>query len=180
MSFLPLVIKSEFLDYVKLGLNVGRTPDIDTHIRDMQTTEFEPIVSDEFYDDITGDLSSRPELQSFLDECVKPYIIFGAYGKFLLWHGRNISQFGLRSNNEDTSDPVEDKVRGELLADIRKKTNIFFAKMKKELCKVNYTFDSIVYEFTDECFSSKSKPFIGIKQVGRNRNEYYRRGYHGY
>lgn len=35
MSYNPLIIKSEFLEFVKLGANVTKTSDIDTYIKDM-------------------------------------------------------------------------------------------------------------------------------------------------
>ena len=95
-AYKPLVIKSEFRTFCKLGANVGKDSELDSFIKDMQELEFRAIVDEPFYQDLIGDLTSRPELQSFLDTYIKPYLILGAYSKFLLWHGNNISQFGIR------------------------------------------------------------------------------------
>jgi hypothetical protein len=86
----------------------------------------------------------------------------------MLWHGRNINQFGLRQNNEQESEPISDRARGELLADIRSSANVCLAKMNKELSKVNYKFDNITYHF-NSCETSNRRPKIGMFQVGRNR-----------
>jgi len=166
MSYSPLIIKSEFLEFVKLGANVTKNSDIDTYIKDMQEIEFKPVVPTAFYTAITGTPGS--ELTTFLNDYVKPYLICGSYEKFLLWHGRNVAQFGLRENQEDTSTPISDKARGELIADVRRKTNVYLASMNDRLNDVSYTFDSVVYDF-NTCNTSKSKPKIGMRQVGASK-----------
>ena len=170
MSYSPLIIKSEFLDFVKLGANVTKNSDIDTYIKDMQEIEFKPVVPTAFYTAITGTPGS--ELTIFLNDYVKPYLICGAYEKFLLWHGRNVAQFGLRENQEDTSTPISDKARAELIADVRRKTNVYLASMNDRLNDVSYTFDGVAYDF-NTCNTSKSKPKIGMRQVGRNKLNMY-------
>jgi len=172
MSYRPLIIKSEFESYVKIGANVSKSGAIETAIKDMQEFEFKPIVPLAFYTAITGTLTASSELQIFLDDYVKPYIILGSYDKFLLWHGRNISQFGLRENSEDTSTPISDKARAEMMADIRHKANVCLMAMNKRLSDLSYTFDGTVYNFTS-CDVSKAKPSIGFKQVGRDLSNRY-------
>ena len=169
MSYRPLIIKSEFESYVKIGANVSKNGAVETAIKDMQEFEFKPTVPLAFYTAITGTLTSTSELQIFLDTYVKPYLILGSYEKFLLWHGRNISQFGLRENNEDTSNAISDKARAEMMADIRRKTNITLLAMNKHLSDVSYTLDGVVYDF-NTCEVAKGKPKFGFKQVGKNRN----------
>ena len=169
-TYKPLVIKSEFRAFVKLGANVGKDAEIDSHIRDMQELEFRSTMDEPFYIDLIGDLSNRPELQDFLDNYIKPYLICGAYEKFLLWHGNNISQFGIRNNTEDTSTEVTDKVKGELLADVRRRTNSYLAIMNRELFLNNYKFDNIQYTFYDDAYKSRSKRNIGMFQVGKLKN----------
>lgn len=170
MSYSPLIIKSEFLEFVKLGANVTKTSDIETYIKDMQEIEFKPVVPIAFYTAITGTPGS--ELTTFLNDYVKPYLICGSYEKFLLWHGRNVAQFGLRENQEDTSTPISDKARAELIADVRRKTNVYLASMNDRLNDVSYTFDGVAYDF-NTCNTSKSKPKIGMRQVGRNKLNMY-------
>ena len=171
-TYKPLIIKSEFNKYVKLGANVSKDDTLDIYIKDMQELEFRPTMDDSFYNDLIGDLTSRPELKLFLDDYIKPYLICGAYEKFLLWHGANISQFGLRQNNEDTSDEISDKRRGELLADIRRKTNTYQSIMNRELKVSNYTFDGTIYTFFDDIYKTKSKRNLGIMQVGAKKRNY--------
>jgi hypothetical protein len=167
MSYRPLIIKSEFRTFCKLGANVGKDSELDSFIQDMQELEFRSTMDEPFYIDVTGDLSNKPQLQSFLDTYIKPYLICGAYEKFLLWHGNNVSQFGIRNNIEDTSQQVSDKTKGELLADIKRKTNAYLSIMTRELYRSNYTFDGIVYTFFDDPYKTRSKRHIGIKQVGK-------------
>ena len=170
MSYRPLIIKSEFTEFVKLGANVTKNSDIDTYIKDMQEIEYKPIVPLAFYNAITG--TPGTELTAFLNDYVKAYLICGAYEKFLLWHGRNVAQFGLRENQEDTSTPISDKARAELIADVRRKTNVYLASMNDRLNDLLYTFDGVVYDFTS-CEVSKSKPKIGMRQVGKNSTNKY-------
>jgi len=167
MSYRPLIIKSEFRTFCKLGANVGKDSELDSFIQDMQELEFRSTMDEPFYIDVTGDLTNRPELQLFLDTYIKPYLICGAYEKFLLWHGNNVSQFGIRNNIEDTSQQVSDKTKGELLADVKRKTNAYLSIMTRELYRSNYTFDGIVYTFFDDPYKTRSKRHIGIKQVGK-------------
>lgn len=169
-TYKPLVIKSEFRTFCKLGANVGKDSELDSYIRDMQELEFRPTMDEPFYTDLIGDLTSRPELQSFLDLYIKPYLICGAYEKFLLWHGNNISQFGIRNNTEDTSQQVSDKTRGELIADVKRKTNSYLSIMNRELYLANYTFDGTVYTFYDDAYKTKGKRNLGMFQVGKKRN----------
>jgi len=164
-AYKPLVIKSEFRTFCKLGANVGKDSELDSFIKDMQELEFRAIVDEPFYQDLIGDLTSRPKLQSFLDTYIKPYLILGAYSKFLLWHGNNISQFGIRNNNEDTSTEVSDKRKGELIADVEHRTNKYLAIMNRELFLANYTFDGTVYTF-----KTRGKRNLGMFQVGRKKN----------
>lgn len=167
----PLIIKSEFRTFCKLGANVGKDSEIDSYIRDMQELEFLPTVDNTFYNDLMSDLTTRPELKDFLDNKIKPYLICGAYEKFLLWHGNNISQFGIRNNSEDTSQQVSDRTRGELIADVKRKTNAYLSIFNRELKQANYTFDGITYTFFDDSFKREgTKRNIGMFQVGCKKN----------
>lgn len=172
MAYRPLIIKSEFRTFCKLGANVGKDSEIDSYIRDMQELEFLPKMDNEFYNDITGTLTSRPELSTFLETYVKPYLICGAYEKFLLWHGNNISQYGIRNNQEDTSQQVSDKTRSELIADIKRKTNAYLSIMNREIMIADYTFDETVYTFFDDAYKKKGKRDLGMFQVGGKRKNY--------
>jgi hypothetical protein len=66
-------------------------------------------------------LSTKPQLTALFNEYIKPFLVLGSYYRFLLWHGANVSQYGIRQNNEDTSSEVSDKRRAELMGDVQSK-----------------------------------------------------------
>ena len=171
-AYKPLVIKSEFRTFCKLGANVGKDSELDSFIKDIQELEFRPTMDEPFYQDLIGDLSARPELQSFLDTYIKPYLITGAYSKFLLWHGNNVSQYGIRNNSEDTSNEVSDRRKSELIADVDHRNNQYLAIMNRELFIAEYTFDGVEYTFFDDPYKTKSKRKFTMFQVGKKKNNY--------
>lgn len=89
------------------------------------------------------------EIMSFWKEYIKPYFILSAYSRFLLWHGANITQFGTRQINEDTSVEISDKRRGELISDIKGKINIYLSNLNKYFNSVGGIFDGVTY--TKDC-----------------------------
>ena len=91
--------------------------------------------------------SSNPELMSFFEIYLKPFMVCMAHARFLLWQGNNVTQFGIRVNQEDTSQPITDKTRGELIASSEHKANVYMMKFKQALEDANYTFDSVVYSY---------------------------------
>ena len=91
MAYKPLIIKSDFKAYCPINNNV-KDSDLDIHIRDAQDIEFKSWVDDTFYTDLMDNLSSKPELTDLFNDYIKPFLVCGAYYKFLLWHGRNISK----------------------------------------------------------------------------------------
>lgn len=87
------------------------------------------------------------QLMTFWTDYVKPYFMCCAYYRFLLWHGTNITQFGARQNNEETSVEITDKKKGELMADISGKKDIFYARLSKKFNDMNQTFDGVTYSY---------------------------------
>lgn len=174
MAYLPLIQFSDFKAYVKIGANI-KEAELSVHIKDMQELEFNSWADSVFYTDITGlgVSTTRPELRTLLDEYVKPYLVCGAYYKFLLWHGRDITQMGVRVENSESSNDVGDKARAEMMADILRKQNAYLNVLKRKLSDDNYTYDGTVYTFYDEANKKEAKPNIGIKRVGGPKNLYY-------
>lgn len=86
-------------------------------------------------------------LMTFWTNYVKPFFMACAYYRFLLWHGANITQYGARQNNEDTSQELTDKRKGELLADISGKKDIFLARLTKAFNDASNTFDGVTYAY---------------------------------
>jgi hypothetical protein len=165
-TYKPIIITSEFRTFCRLGANVGKDDALNVYIRDMQELEFRASVDEAFYNDCISDLTSKPQLLTFVNDYVKPYLICGAYENFLLWHGNNVTQYGVRQMNEDTSVEVTDKMKGELLADAKRKTNAYLTILKRELFNADYTFDGVIYSFFNDPQKSELKRSIGIKQVG--------------
>lgn len=121
------------------------------------TTGDEPSISLSDWDDI--------ELASLFDDYVKPYLVCCAFSRYLLWTGRNISQFGIRTNSEDTSTEVSDKARAELIADINNKKAYYWSRFKKKIYDDDYTYDGVLYNFETDCDVSRPKRNFNIRAV---------------
>lgn len=158
-----LIDKEDFGAYVKFSDNI-RAADVDFHCKDAQNFDAYPIMplavvsGNNMVTDIETAVNespvTKPELVAFFNDYLKPFLVCKAYARFLLWAGRNITQFGLRVNNEETSTEVTDKSRAEMIADIEHKCNVYLARMTTNLYDTDYTYDGVVYEFGD----CKSKP----------------------
>jgi len=105
---------------------------------------------------------SEIQLLTFWTDFVKPYFEACAYYRFLLWHGANVTQYGSRQNNEDTSIEISDKRKGELLADIKGKQDILLARLTKRFSDVNGTLDGVQYEYDIDDTQEKNN-LTGIK-----------------
>lgn len=160
---MALIQKSEFKTYVDFSDNIP-SKKLDYNINDAQIFDLKPLVPADFYTDLFS-LSARPELTVLLDDYVKPYLICSAFSRYLLWTGRNISQFGIRTNNEDTSTEVSDKARAELIADINNKKSYYWSIFKKKIYDDNYTYDGTTYDFTNDCDVSRPKRNFNIRAV---------------
>jgi len=150
-----LIDKDDFGTYVKFSDNL-RAADVDFHCKDAQNFDAYPImpvavVSDnnivlDVENAINESPVTRPELLEWFTDYLKPFLVCKAYARLLLWQGRNVTQFGLRVNNEETSSELTDKNRAELIADIEHKCNVYLARLTDNLKDTDYTYDLIVYE----------------------------------
>lgn len=160
-----LIHKDDFGTYIKFSDNIPAR-DVDFHCKDAQNFDAYTIMplavvsGNNIVLDVENSVNvspvTRPELLEWFEDYLKPFLVCKAYARFLLWAGRNITQFGLRVNNEDTSTEVTDKNRAEMIADVEHKCNVYLARLTKALKDADYTYDSIVYSF-DNCDSSKPK-----------------------
>lgn len=140
-----------------VGNKVYSTENQKTYICIQSSTGNEPSVSGSYWTEI--------ELSVSFNSFIKPYLVCSAFSRYLLWAGRNVSQFGLRVNSEDSSAEISDKARGELIADIENKKKHYWAMFKKDLFDRNYKYDSITYNFTNDCDISSPKPKFNIRAV---------------
>lgn len=176
MAYYPIIQYTDFPQYVKIGINVDPA-ELGIHIKDMQELDFLSWTDDDFYNDVVAlpYPTNRPELSAFVEEFVKPYLVCGAYHKFLLWSGRDVTQMGVRLEIDQSSQDIGDKARGELMADVKGKMNSYLARLTKQLCKISYKLDNKTYTFYDDGDKVRPKPSIGIKRVGPKQKYYDRK-----
>jgi len=168
-----LIDKDDFGTYVKWSNNISAA-DVNFHCKDAQNFDAVPIMpiavvsGNNLITDIETAIGespvTRPQLLTFFEDFVKPYLVLCAYKRFLLWAGRNLTQYGLRVNNEDTSTDVTDKARAEMMADALHKANVYLARLTDSLKDADYTFDTIIYSFNN-CETTKPRAKTRIKAV---------------
>lgn len=166
-----LIDRDDFQQYVKFSANIPAR-DVDYQCKDAQEFDVMPllpvavITGNNMMTDIEVALFESPvtkqELVSLYNDFVKPLLVCKAYARYLLWAGRNVSQFGLRVNNEDTSIEVSDKARGELIADVEHKCNVYLSRLLKELNDKKFTFDTIKYTTGCEVVARPKTKIISI------------------
>jgi hypothetical protein len=110
---------------------------------------------------LTG--GGNTELKAFYNNYFKQVWSYFAYIRFFTWHGRNITQFGLVSINDDTTSQISDKARGELINNIEHDSQVYLTRMLNELELKNYTFDTINY--TKVSPIKKPRNRFGIRAV---------------
>lgn len=110
---------------------------------------------------------SLNELGTFYINYIKPFLVFKTFGRFLLWVGRNITQYGLREMNEETSNPVTDEGRSALIKDIKGKGSIWQNRVSNYLCNVHWTFDTVKYEIDTDVYKENPRKTFNIRAVGR-------------
>lgn len=154
------IVNSEIMDF---SPNI---PDaqINPCIEEAELMDFVPIVPAAFYTDIQEVPSPTDELYTFRLAYVKPLLVVFALKRFIPFHGRTITQFGIRQINEETSTEITGKERGELVNDMQSKINVYLIRFWNALKEADYTFDGVVYDFEDNC-NTKRNLRIRIKAV---------------
>lgn len=163
---MALFNKTDFIGIVPMSVNV---PDanVNLHCEDAQQLDTRPIMptrvngGQNLLDDIVNSTTStRPELHGFYTNYILKFMVCKAHSRFLLWQGNNITQFGVRSNIENTSEPVSDKTRSELIASSEHKANIYLAQLTSYLDSISYTLDDIKYGYQNCNSKPKAKTRI--------------------
>jgi hypothetical protein len=111
------------------------------------------VLFETYYAALASNTDSQPpssdwqanELMNFYAEYLLPFIAYSFYYRFIAYHGVKITQAGLKQLVDDTSINVSDKMRGEMLGDIKSKLNVWTGKISKKLNDVYYTFDGVQY-----------------------------------
>lgn len=151
-----LIDKTDFIGVVKFSANIPAV-DVNFHCLDAQNFDVYPVMPlvggtgsnllTDYADAILQSPVTRTELVDFFDDFLKPFMVCKAAARFMLWHGRNVTQYALTEPNQQESTPVTDKARAELIADIEHKANVYLARFNSEFVRLNYTFDSVVYSY---------------------------------
>lgn len=160
-----LINKTDFLNdgdgtkRVVISENVAED-ELNPHIRDSQRYDLQPIVPDAFYQALFASPVGA-EMTVFLNSFIVPLLVFLSYNKYLLWLGKNPTQYGLKYTKDDTSETVGRVERAELMNETEGKVAIELDRFYKELERVNYTFDGVTYDFS----CKKRKRFKRIRAV---------------
>jgi hypothetical protein len=109
------------------------------------------------------------ELMNFYYSFVKKWLAGATMQRYLPYMGLHITQWGLEQYNQDGFGQVTDKRRGEISNAVKNKTDVYFDKMIKELNRVNYTFDSVVYA-QQTCKETKTQLPFSIIGAGKYKN----------
>lgn len=104
----------------------------------------------------------QSELINFWATYVKPYLVYSCYNSFILWHGKHISQGGIRKHVDNTSFEINADELGYLLGSMKNKVQLKYVAMKNYLNQVDYTFSGVKYstnEFAKQTDQSSIKIF---------------------
>lgn len=105
------------------------------------------------------------QLGNFFYNFLRPYLVFISYKKFMIWIGANVTQYGLREINEDTSIPISDGRRAELISDIKTKSNIWLSRLKNEICLMKWIFDNKDYSPVNDNYVFNNKKTFKIRPI---------------
>lgn len=140
---------------------------IQPYIEKAQKQDLKPIVPDAFYTVITG--SPGAQLTLFLINYVKDFLVYAAFSRFLAYHGSIVAQNGIREYVDNTSQPISDIARAQLIKEAEKDMKIALSVMMKAASDASYTWDGVTYNFNENCNVEKISSF-GVRAVGVNTN----------
>lgn len=88
--------------------------------------------------------ASSVQLQAFLDEKVKRYLVLASYRRFISAHGMNVTQFGLTktADPQGTFNQAEAAERAVIIRQVDADANVALIRM----ASTPYTFDGISYD----------------------------------
>lgn len=98
--------------------------------------------------DVNSDWEVQP-LVNFWATYVKPYLVYACYKSFVLWHGKHISQGGMRKHIDNTSFEINSDELGYLIGDLKNKISLKLVAMNNYLSGVDYTFSNVKYDLNE-------------------------------
>lgn len=93
----------------------------------------------------TGTDWTLKELNTLWLVNVKPYMVYCAYARFLVEHGVNVTQSGMRVAFEDTSNEVDAKTKAMKINSQKSKASAEENLLHVALTNANWTFDGTTY-----------------------------------
>lgn len=103
------------------------------------------------------------ELGVLFENYIKPFAALATMREFLVFHGVNVTQFGLRVPDESTSLPADGATRGRMIDQIKAHEQAYLNKLKNYLCDKQWTFDNVKYSVN--CSDYNNKPKIRISSL---------------
>jgi hypothetical protein len=163
-----LISKSDLKTYVQFSDNIEDRL-IDFHIKLVQETIIEPLLDPIMFANleqvVSNPSNSYPELATLFEDYIKAWICNKTIYSFYSQHGINVTQYGIRVMNEDTSQPVAPEDRAMLLQTVKNNANAYWLRLDKRMADDNYTYDNITYN--DENCKKDKGINLGIKRVSR-------------
>jgi hypothetical protein len=162
-----LINKQDLKTYVQFSDNIEDRL-IDFHILTVQETEIEPLLDPIMFANLEQVVSNPSntylELADLFEKYIKAWICNRTIYSFYSEHGINVTQYGMRVMNEDTSQPVAPEDRAVLLQRVKNKANAYWLRLDKKMADDNYTYDNITYQ--KDCQKNKGIN-LGMKRVSR-------------
>jgi len=162
-----LINKQDLKTYVQFSDNIEDRL-IDFHILTVQETEIEPLLDPIMFANleqvVSNPSNTYPELADLFEKYIKAWICNRTIYSFYSEHGINVTQYGMRVMNEDTSQPVAPEDRAVLLQRVKNKANAYWLRLDKKMADDNYTYDNITYQ--KDCQKNKGIN-LGMKRVSR-------------
>lgn len=136
------------------------------------------VIFETYYTALSNNTDSQPpsaswganELMNFYLQYLQPYMSYCFYYRFIAYHGANVAQAGLVQSTDPngTFQPVSDKMRAEILGDIRSKKDTWGKKISKKLNDVNFTFDGTQY-LPEDGKNTRVRSGVRIYALGSKR-----------
>jgi hypothetical protein len=162
-----LINKQDLKTYVQFSDNIEDRL-IDFHIKLVQETIVEPLLDPIMFANleqvVSNPSNTYPELADLFESYIKAWICNKTIYSFYSQHGINVTQYGMRVMNEDTSQPIAPEDRAMLLQTVKNNANAYWLRLDKKMADDNYTYDNITYQ--KDCQNNKGIN-LGMKRVSR-------------
>lgn len=141
---------------------------INPHIKDAEIFDFMSKMPPTFYSALSG--TRGTELDALFQDYIKPLLGYLSHSRFLLYAGKNFTQFGAVRINEPTSQQLTAQEVSDIANDTNMKAEVCWTKLFNKLKADNYTYDTTTFDFKDYLRSTDSNArTYHIRGVRRKR-----------